>query len=513
MTNYREVLRLAEKGFSQVRIAESVGITRQTVSTIIRRAEELGLRFEGVSELSDRELSEKLMPQSAAARLAFVMPDYEMVHRELQKPGVTLMLMWQEYVLKCHTNGELPYQETQFRKYYHDWAAETKATMHITRKPGELMEVDWAGTTAKISDNITGNDINAYIFVAVLPYSGYGYVEAFWNMEQGSWIAGHVNAYEHFGGVARILVLDNLKTGVIKHTKSEIVLNRTYQEMAEHYDTAIIPARVRMPKDKATVEGTVGIISTFILAAIRNDKFFSLSELNEIIKKRLHDYNHKPFQRKDGSRASMFADERQFLLPLPKNAYEVSDWRVATVNRGYHVLANDNYYSVPFEFIKKKVDIRLTRNTVEILYDNNRIASHIRISGKTGGYSTIEEHMPHAHQQYNQWNGDKYRGRACEAGENTLAVVNSILSSYKVEQQGYRPCQTLLKLGETYSPEELESACERALTYTSSPTLKIVQTLIKSGLTNSAQDPKSSSEPSKYSFTRGADYYGKGGDE
>jgi len=215
MTNYREVLRLTEMGFNQKQIAESVGITRQTVSTVIRRAAELGLRYEGVTELSDRELTEKIMPQGTAARLAFKMPNYEEVHKELKKPGVTLMLLWQEYVIKCHQSGELPYQETQFRKYYHEWAAETKATMHINHKPGELMEVDWAGTTAKITDNITGNDIDAYIFVAVLPYSGYGYVEAFWNMEQESWIAGHVNAYEYFGGVTRILVPDNLKTGVM----------------------------------------------------------------------------------------------------------------------------------------------------------------------------------------------------------------------------------------------------------------------------------------------------------
>ena len=186
--------------------------------------------------------------------------------------------------MKCRHQGELPYQETQFRKYYHEWATQTKATMHINRKPGELMEVDWAGTTAKITDNITGKELEAYVFVAVLPYSGYGYVEAFWDMTQSSWIAGHVSAYEYFGGVTRIIVPDNLKTGVIKNTKSEIVLNRTYQEMAEHYGTAIIPTRIRKPKDKATVEGTVGIVSTFILAAIRNDKFFSLSELNGVIR-------------------------------------------------------------------------------------------------------------------------------------------------------------------------------------------------------------------------------------
>ena len=203
MTNYREVLRLAEMGFNHTRISESVGVTRQTVSTVLRRATELGLHFEGTSELSDRELTQKLMPVGAATRLVFKMPDYKEVHKELQKPGVTLMLLWQEYALKCRQCGELPYQETQFRKYYHNWARETSATMHINRKPGELMEVDWVGTTAKITDNITGNDLETYIFVAVLPYSSYGYVEAFWTMEQSSWIAGHVNAYEYFGGVTR----------------------------------------------------------------------------------------------------------------------------------------------------------------------------------------------------------------------------------------------------------------------------------------------------------------------
>ena len=196
MTNYREVLRLTEMGFSQKQIAEAVGVTRQTVATIVRRAADIGLRYVNASELSDRELTEKLMPQSASTRLAFRMPDYECVHKELQKQGVTLLLVWQEYVNKCRQCGELPYQETQFRKYYHEWAEQTKTTMHINRKPGELMEIDWAGTNAKITNNIGGKDIDAYVFVAVLPYSGYGYVEAFLDTAQESWIAGHVNAYK-----------------------------------------------------------------------------------------------------------------------------------------------------------------------------------------------------------------------------------------------------------------------------------------------------------------------------
>lgn len=294
------------------------------------------------------------------------MPDYDWVHRELAKPGVTLQLLWFEYCDRCRDGGETAYQLTQFKKYYREYAAQTKATMHLNRKPGELMEVDWAGQTAAIIDDETGEVIDTYVFVAVLPYSGYGYVEAFLNQTQHSWIAAHVNAYEYFGGVTRILVPDNLKTGVIKHTKAEIILNRSYQEMAEYYGTAIIPTRVRTPKDKATVEGTVGIISTFILAAVRNQKFFTLAELNSEIRERLQKFNHKPFQRKEGSRATLYAEERQFLLPLPKNAYELSEWKKATVQYNYHIQADGHYYSVPYEYIKREVDVRLTRNIVEV---------------------------------------------------------------------------------------------------------------------------------------------------
>ena len=511
MTNYREILRLQSLGFSQAEIAKAMGITRQTAAGVLRRASEAELQYENAADLSDREIAQKLFSTGAEPKPTYKMPNYEEVHKELQKPGVTIMLAWHEYYEKCRQNGELAYQETQFRKYYHEWALQTKATMHINRKPGELMEVDWAGTTAKITNNITGEAIAAHIFVAVLPYSGYGYVEAFLTMEQSAWIAGHVNAYEYFGGSTRILVPDNLKTGVIKHTKYEVMLNRAYQEMAEHYNTAVIPARVRTPRDKATVEGTVGIISTYILAAVRNEKFFSLGELNETIKKRLHDYNHKPFQRKDGSRASLFADERQFLLALPKTPYELSEWRIATVQNNYHILADDNYYSVPFEYIRRKVDVRLTRNMVEIFHENHRIASHIRTNGRRGDYSTRNEHMPPNHQQYIQWSGDKIRSAAEEIGSNTAEVIDGILKSYKVEQQGYKSCLAIIRLSETYTLECLESACQKALSYTKNPSLKIVQTLLKSERHKERETLKAPSEPSEHSFTRGADYYSKGG--
>jgi hypothetical protein len=246
--------------------------------------------------------------------------------------------------------------------------------MFIERRPGEQLEVDWAGQTMGITDSITGEIVSVYIFVSALSYSGYAYVEAFMSRNQQNWIAAHVNAYRHYGGATKILVPDNLKTGVIRHTKAELVLKRSYQEMAEHYGTAIIPARVRKPKDKPGAEGTVGHISTWIIAALRNWKFFSLSELNEAIEEKLHELNTKPFQKKPGSRMSVFEDEEQpLLIPLPDKPYELSEWKSCIVAYNYHVSADKMFYSVPHEHIKAEVDVRLTNRTVEVFLSGERI--------------------------------------------------------------------------------------------------------------------------------------------
>lgn len=507
MTNYREILRLRSLGLNHSRIAASMEISRQTVVTALQRAQVHELDWQMVESLSDKELAQRLN-SATADKPSYKLPDYDYIHRELAKPGMTQQLLWFEYCDQCRASGELPYQLTQFKTHYREYVTKTKATMHIQRKPGELMEVDWAGQTAHLVDADTGELLDAYIFVAALPYSGYAYAEAFGSQDQEAWITAHVNAYSFFGGVTRILTPDNLKTGVIKNTRSELVLNKSYQELAEHYGTAIIPARVRSPKDKATVEGTVGNISSFILASIRNQTFFSLKELNNVIREKLHAFNHKPFQKKDGSRATWFAEERSFLLPLPRNPYELSVWKTATVSFNYHIAVDEQYYSVPFEYIKRKVDVRVTRNTVEIFSDGCRICSHVRLHGRRGQYSTVEEHMPPQHQQYIQWNGERFRKWASQIGANTATVVDAILTGYKVEQQGYRACMALLKLSEQYTKDRLEAACAKVLFYTPRPSYKSIQTILKSG-----QDRKADGESptsSQYGFTRGADYY-KGG--
>jgi len=504
MTDYREILRLSSLGVNRTQIAESMGVARQTVITALQRAATLGLDWQTAESMSDREIAAQLFPKGGG-ELTYKMPDYDYVHRELAKPGVTQQLLWFEYCDKCRDAGEIPYQLTQFKTYYREYVVKTKATMHIARKPGELMEVDWAGQTAHIVDADTGEIIDAYLFVAALSYSGYAYAEAFLSRDQEAWIAANVNAFTFFGGVTRIIVPDNLKTGVIKNTRAELLLNRTYQEMAEHYGIAVIPARVKRPKDKPVVEGSVGYASTFILAAIRNQKFFTLRELNEAIRERLQGLNEKPFQKKDSSRAQMFAEERGTLLPLPLNAFEHASWIKAKVAFNYHVEVDGRYYSVPYEYIRHEVEARITRNVVEVFHAGTRICSHVRNYDLKDKYSTQDSHMPPKHQQYAQWNGDRFRRWAAKIGPQTVSIVESILTGYKVEQQGYRTCMALLKLSEGYSPERLEAACIKALSYTPRPSYQYVQTILRSG--QDKQDVPVPAPASKFGFTRGADYY------
>jgi len=511
MTNFREILRLSSLGINNSQIAQNLGCSRQTVVSVLQRARELGLTFSAITETSDHELFSKLTP-GKKIKPEYKMPDYEYVHKEMAKSGVTLSLLWVEYCEACRGSGEIPYQSTQFNKYYGDYVKKTNATKHIHRKPGELMEVDWAGQTAGIIDTDTGEIIPASIFVAVLPYSGYGYVEAFLSQNMESWITAHVNAYRYFGGVTRILIPDNLRTAINSNTREETVVNKSYQEMAEHYGTAVIPARIKKPRDKATVEDTVGIISTWIVAALRNEKFFSLAELNQGIRAKLELFNHKEFQKKDGSRYSLFQDEKQFLLPLPRNHFELATWSIATVQFNYHITCDKQNYSVPFEYIGKKVEARSTKNTVEVFFDGNRICSHTRLHGRISQYSTIDSHMPLNHQKDAEWNGDRFRKWAEKIGSNTLAVIELFLSSYRVEQQSYKSCRALLGLAEKYSPERLEIACKKALSYTYRPSLKSIQAILKSkqDLIIQQNEVFAPSNGSEFGFIRGADYYKRG---
>jgi len=346
----------------------------------------------------------------------------------------------------------------------------------------------------------------------VLSSSKYAYVEAFLSQDLESWIAAHVNMYRFFGGATRILTPDNLKTGVDKASWYSPIINKSYHELAEHYGTAVIPARVRKPKDKPNVEGSVKVVSTWIIAALRNQQFFSISELNQAIREKLRVFNEKPFQKSPGSRLSVFLDEEQArLLPLPAAPYELATWKIATVQFNYHVSVEKMFYSVPCEYIKYKIEVRLTRNVVEVFFNQQRICSHVRLHGKIGQYSTVTAHMPDDHKEYTKWNAERFVDWANGIGANTAITVKAILASHKIEQQGYRSCMGLLKLADKYSVNRLEAACCKALSYTPRPGYQNVKTILKTGQDKVGCEPTpvSTSDSAKHGFTRGAEYYGR----
>lgn len=510
MTNHREILRLATMGMNRTSIGAALGCSRNTVAETLARAKRKNISYPLPTDMSDIELETLLFPENAAKNQRRL-PDCELLHKELGKPGVTLTLLWDEYCAQCRQDGDLPYAYTQFRHHYHRYVETTKATMHLTHKPGAQLEVDWAGQTAFVLDSDTGERVPAYIFVATLPCSMYAYAEAFLTREQESWISAHVHAFNYFGGVPRILVPDNLKTGVDKADWYSPKLNKSYQEMAEYYGCAVIPARVRKPKDKPSVEGSVGVISTWITAALRNNTFFNLTELNEAIAKKLSTFNEKTFQKKPGSRYSAFTEEeKEYLLPLPRNPYELAIWRKCVCGFNYHIAFEKNFYSVPHEYIKQELDVRVTSQTLEVFSENQRICSHARLYGRSGQYSTVTDHMPEKHKKYSEWNAERFVSWAKSIGVYTQTAIKAILAAHKVEQQGYRACMGVLKLSDKYGAERLESACRKALQYTPNPSYKNIDSILKSGqdrVEPPAEPVKSVDE--SYSFIRGAEYYGR----
>ena len=506
MIDYREIIRLKNLKFSNVAIANSLCCSRNTVSEVLKLAESHSLEWPIPETLTNKDIEQLFYP-GRGTNEGRRLPDYEYIYNELAKPGVTLSLLWAEYCAKCEAEHTIPYQHTQFNEKYHAYAASKKATLRIKRKPGETMEVDWIGDTLKVYDSANCCEIPAYIFVAVLPCSLYGYAEAFPDMKSNHWIEAHVHAYSFFGGVTRILVPDNLKTGVIKNTRTELILNRSYHEMAEHYGTAIIPARPVNPKDKPNAEGTVKVLETWILAALRNRKFFTFQELNKAIHKKLEEFNAKPFQKKKGSRLSAFLEEeRDFLMPLPASPYETAVWSTATIQPDYLITVGNCKYSMPYEFIGKKVDIRAAENSIEVFYHGDRIASHVRkMYAPEPIY--LPEHMPENHRKFLEYNTESFLDWGKSMGHSTHLVIKHFLFMHKVEQQGYKSCASLMKLADRYGTDRLENACAKALSYTPNPSLKNISTILKNGqdkvVLTSESARVSNKESLKYGITRG----------
>lgn len=517
MANEKEILVHFLHGESQRSISRTLQVSRNTVSKVVTAYQVQGLDPGKLPELPDDVLHQKLFPDDVAASLQ-TPPDYAFVHKELLKDGVTLKQLWEEYVMDCRETGKLYFRYTQFCKKYRDYVSSNRLTMHIHHKPGERLMVDWAGTTIPLYNPVTGAISKTYMFVCTLPFSMYCYAEVFPDMKEESWIQAHIHALAFFGGSTRLLVPDNLTTGIVSNRKYEDpVVNKAYQELADHYGMTILPARVLTPKDKAAVEGSVGQLTTHIIGKLRNHHFFSLYEINSAVDGLLKKFNKAPFQKKDGSRYSVFlTEELPFLQPLPRFPYEYAEWRKATVQLNYHITVDHQNYSVPFRYVHKRVDVRLTSKVVEIYYEGTRIASHRRLTGRWGQYDTITEHMPPNHQLYSQWDGNRFRRWAKKCGPSAEIVVNRLLSSYRVEEQAYKGCIGLLKLSEKYGTDRLDKACRLALEKMPVPRYKLVKGILDEkldiGLTPEESEcqtaPQSNADDNSHAFVRGAAYYG-----
>lgn len=510
MTNYREILRLSAMGFSQSDIALSCNVSKKTVNRVLKQARESNISWPLDNDQTNSVLAVQLFPvdENSTTPTNKRMPNYDYIHKELMKNGVNKKLLWTEYLEECRLSNEEPLMYSRFCYYVQKDEEKRRASMHINHKPGEKVEVDWAGDPAYITDPDTGELTKVYVFVGVMSYSQYIYAEAFLNEKERAWITAHIHMYEFFGGVTKILTPDNCKTAVIRKGNSYIDprINETYRSLAEHYGTAIIPARVRKPKDKPNAEGSVRHISTWIIAALRNEQFFSLSELNQAIRKKLKEFNLKPFQKKEGSRSELFIkEELPHLAKLPATSYELADWSSATVQFNYHIFHDGMLYSVPHEYIKQKVDIRSTERTVEVFFKGERIASHKRLYGRKNQYSTEPSHMPENHQKYLEWDGDRFRRWASKIGPSTRTVIHGILTSREIEEQSYKSCMGVLRLAEKYSEAKLEAACTKALTYTGSPSYRSVRNILESAIELNVDSTDITQ--STTGITRGADYY------
>ncbi len=512
MVHYRKILELHKEGISLRGIAASTGNSRQKVTEILAIAQKKGLVCPLEEEMTDTWIEEFLFPEKTLEASGRQPLNFDYIHEELAKPNVTLSLLHHEYEAECRANNKVPYSYRSFLRHYSRYADKFKATLRIRRKPGEIMEVDWAGSTAFIIDRDTGEKVKAYVFVATLPCSKISYAEATLSMDLSSWITAHNHAYAYFGGTTQIIVPDNLKASVTKHTSKELVLNSTYREMAEYYNTVVMPARVRSPKDKSSVEGAVGVISTWIIAALRNTHCFSIDELNEEVWRKLEEFNRRPFTRKEGCRLSAFEEEEKFALsPLPSTPYKISVWKTAKVRPDYHISIGSMFYSVPYEYINREVEVRLSDSLVEIYFNHMRVATHKRLYGKYGQLSTVRDHMPDNHKLYVDQTPEAAIEWAENIGLSTLKVVRYILDASTNEKQGLQSIFSLKKSERSYTKYEIERACKMITSMTHRPTVKSIQTILKNNKKNDAeQELKRKTEVSKnnYGFTRGASYYG-----
>lgn len=510
MRKIREVLRLhGAEQLSARAIGISVGLPRTTVRHYLERAADVGLAWPLPADLDDRALEERLFGRAAPAPVdpTRPVPDWALVHRELRRKGVTLLLLWNEY-REVHPDG---FGYSWFAERYRAYAARLDVVLRGEHRAGEKCFLDFPGATLPITDPITGEITRAELFVAVLGASSYTYAEALPSQALEQWTAAHVHAFEFFDGVPALLIPDNLRSAVTRADRYEADLNRTYEELAAHYGCAVLPTRPRKPRDKAKVEQGVLLAERWILAALRNRTFFSFAEANRAIRERLDWLNNRPFRKLEGSRASLFAElDRPALRPLPPAPFEYGVWRRVKANIDYHVELDHHYYSVPYQLVGETCDARIGAATVEIFVRGRRVASHPRSHARYRA-TTLAAHMPESHRRHLEWTPGRLIAWGEHSGPATGRLVAELMARKPHPEQGYRSCLGVLRLGRRYGSARLEAACARALAI-DAPTYRSVDSILRTGLDGRslpAPDQASSSSPPRrlHANVRGPSYY------
>jgi transposase len=504
MRKIREVLRLRfAQGLSQRAIGESLRLSTGAVNGYLNRARLAGLGWPLPDGLDDEQL-EKLLypppPEVAVERRP--VPDWAVVHREMRRPNVTLALLWEEY--RNGPGGRDGFGYSWFCDLYREWVGRLKPALRQVHPAGERVFVDFAGQTMEVIDGATGEVRCAEVFVAVLGASSYTFAEASWTQSLPDWISLHVAMLAFLGGVPCQIVCDNLRAGITRACFYEPLVNRTYADMASHYGTAVIPARPYKPRDKAKVEVGVQVVQRWTLARLRNQRFFSLAELNQAITGLVTQLNDRPMRGWGVTRRALYEQfDRPALLPLPPTPYEYAVWKRCRVNLDYHVEIEKHFYSVPFRLLRQEVEARVTVRTVEIFHRGQLVATHLR-SLRPHRPTTLADHMPSSHRRYRDWTHERIQREAAAIGDDAAALIEIILRSRPHPEQGFRSCIGILRLAQRYDAERLDGACARALAL-GTRSYGSVATILKNGRERQSPAPQ---QPSLlHENIRGPGYY------
>jgi transposase len=492
MLQIRRILQLLEQGKSKREISRVLHSGRHTIDGYVSRIGQTGMELSMLLKLSDNALSELLysnLPEPQPDhRYEDLKPRLDYLLKELNRTGVTKLLLWQEYSLEV----EDAYSYPQFCTHLTTHAIKRSATMHFEHKPGERVQIDFAGKHLNYVDNLTGEIISCPVLVCVLPYSGYSYVEALSSASQEHLFAALGRCMSYFGGVPQNALSDNMKQFVFKSNRYEPVFSNTCEQWSVYYSTTLSATRVAKPKDKPSVENLVHLTYMRIYAPLRDKTFYSLQELNEQIFKCLHEHNRMPFQKRSYSRYERFIeDELPLLKPLPAEPFILKHTTSAKVQKNYHVILGEDWhqYSVPYQYLGKETKIVYDSDEVEIYLGLKRIAIHKR-NYRKHGYTTLPEHMPEKHQRYHEtrgWDADYFLNKANELGENSFVIMERILAARTFTEQAYRACQGLLRLSVIYGHDRFENACKRAVV-AHQVSYKMINDILKNNLDMQTED-------------------------